>query len=146
MAALGIRQSTWQGLRANQRAIMRWAFTKLSLGTSPALYETPASVPWFIFDDWRLDLLMFARLGTLANEVAGLPEGWTPPLNPDGTVDRAAVESEAIERVQASIVLPAEITYPNPDPNMQQTTLDANSAPAAMIGSGAVFVDWVSVP
>ena len=146
MPTLGIRQSTWQGLRQNQRDIMRWAFQKLELG-EPALYETPAAVRWFIFDDGRLDLLMFARLGTLANEVAGLPKGWKPPTTGTGQnkrVDRAAVEAEAISRVQASIVLPADIVYPDDDQNPWQTTLDANNAPASMRGDGSVPADWVS--
>ncbi len=151
MPTLGIRQSVWQGLRANQRALMRWAFTKLSLGTSPALYLSRGGGPrveWFIFDDRRLDLLMFARLGTLANEIAGLPVGWTPPLNPDGTIDRAAVEAEAIARVSASIVRPVDIDY-EPDgvkvPNQQQHTLDVNSAPEAMMGWSTVPEEWGAV-
>ena len=146
MPTLGIRQATWLGLRQTQRDIMRWAFTKLQLGPRPALYETPGGVLWFIFDDWRLDLLMFARFGTLANEVANLPNNWKPPTTGTGQnkqVDRAAVEAKAIELVQASIVLPADITYPERDPNPYQTTLDANSAPASMQGGGAVPVNWV---
>ena len=149
MPTLGIRQSTWQGLRQNQRDIMRWAFTKLHLGVYPAVYDTPAAVRWFIFDDTRLDLLMFARLGTLANEVASLPANWKPPTTGTGQnvrIDRAAVEAKAIELVQASIVLPEDITYGEFDPNLYQTTLDANSAPAAMQGGGAVPDSWVSVP
>ena len=151
MPTLGIQRSTWDGLANNQRQLMRWAFRKLALGT-PAVYETPGLVEWYIFDDTRLDLLMFARLGTLANLVSGLPGGWTPPTiigvdeNGDpfdtGIVDRQAVEDEAISRVQASIVLPEDITYPEDDPNPQQTTLDANSAPAAMQGGGAVPATW----
>ena len=136
---------------------MRWAFRKLALGV-PVLYEAKGGPPpreWFISDDWRLDLLMFARLGTLANEVAGLPVGWTPPTiqgideNGDpfdtGRVDRPAVEAEAISRVQASIVLPEDIVYPEFDPNPYQTTLDANSVPAAMRGWGAVPANWTPI-
>ena len=148
MPTLGIRQSTWQGLRENQRQIMRWAFQKLALG-EPALYETPAAVRWFLFDDTRLDRLMFARLGTLANEIGGLPISWKPPTTGTGQnkqVDRAAVEAEAISRVQALIVLPEDIVYEDEDPNVYQTTLDANSAPASMRGGGTVPEDWVSVP
>ena len=58
MPTLGILQSTWQGLRPNQRALMVLAFRKLSLGTSPALYRRQGGLPpreYFIFDDWRLD-------------------------------------------------------------------------------------------
>ncbi len=151
MPTLGIRQSTWQGLRQNQRDIMRWAFARLALG-NPALYEISGGVRWFIFDDWRLDLLMFARLGALANVIAGLPAGWKPPTTGSGQnrrVDREAVEAEAISRVQASIVLPADIDYgPEDDPvvNQQQHTLDANSAPAALRGWDSVPANWVSVP
>ena len=149
MPTLGIRQATWQGLRENQRQIMRWAFQKLALGL-PTLYETPAAVTWFIFDDTRLDLLMFARLGTLANEVAGLPKSWKPPTTGTGQnkrVDRAAVEAEAISRVSAVIVLPVDIDYgdtltDDAVANPWQHTLDANSAPTAMQGGGAVPATW----
>ncbi len=150
MPTLGIRQVTWQGLRENQRQIMRWAFQKLALG-QPALYDTPTAVRWFIFDDTRLDLLMFARLGTLANEVANLPNNWKPPTTGTGQnkrVDRAAVEAEAISRVQASIVLPVDIDYGtvfDPVANPWQHTLDANSAPTALRGGGAVPGDWEAV-
>ncbi len=151
MPTLGIRQSTWRGLRENQRQLMRWAFRKLALG-QPAVYEAPGGVRWFIFDDRRLDLLMFARLGTLANEVAGLPPSWKPPTTGTGQnkrVDRAAVEAEAISRVSAVIVLPenidyvllGELTVSNP----WQHTLDANSAPASMQAGGAVPTTWTSV-
>ncbi len=146
MPTLGIRQSTWFGLRQNQRDLMRWAFTKLSLGTNPALYETPSvegSVPWFIFDDWRLDPLMYARLGTLANEVDGLPVGWNPPRNPDGTIDRAAVEAEAIARVEASIVCPDDIAYLENNGTWPQDTLDAQIMSPAI---RAAMLGWLSVP
>ncbi len=149
MPTLGIRQDTWQGLRQNQRQIMRWAFTLLHLGVHPAVYETPSAVSWFVFDDHRLSLHMFARLGTLANEVAGLSPGWKPPTIGTGqnkVIDRAAVEAKAIELVQASIVLPEDIVYSEFDPNPYQTTLDANSAPASMQGGSAVPDSWVSVP
>ncbi len=147
MPTLGIRQSTWQGLRQNQRELMRWAFTKLDLGTTPALYEAPGGVPVFIFDDTRLDKLMFARLGTLANEVAGLPPGWKPPTTGTGrnkTIDRAAVEAEAISRVSASIVLPEDIDYSGVE-NPWQHTLDVNNAPASMQGWAAVPPSWTKV-
>lgn len=148
MPTLGIRQSTWQGLRQNQRDLTRWASRKLELG-QPALYEIPGGVRWFIFDDHRFDLLMFARLGSLANVIAGLPPGWKPPTIGSGQnkrVDRAAVEAEAISRVQAVIVLPQDIAYPEEDPNPWQTTLDANDAPSALRGGRSVPASWVSVP
>ena len=144
MPTLAIRQSSWQELRENQRQLMKWAFQKLELG-QPALYEAPGGALWFIFDDHKLDLLMFARLGTLANEVASLPNGWRPPTIGTGQnrrVDRAAVEAEAISRVQAVIVLPDDIVYPAHDPNPQRTTLVANNAPSAMDGWDAIPVDW----
>ena len=92
---------------------------------------------------------MFARLGTLANEVAGVPVGWRPPtiiitdpetgdLIDTGIIDRQAVEDEAIRRVQASIVCPEDIDYAEDDPNRYDTTLRANNAPAAMLGAGAL--------
>ncbi len=150
MPALGIDEPVWSGLRPNQRLIMRLAFVKLSLGTSPARYLDTVAVEVFIFDDTRLDELMYARLGTLANQVAGLPVGWTPPQNPDGTIDRAALEAEVIARVQASIVCPEDIDYaPDGAPvkNRWDHTLKSQvpPAPAAMAGWGAVPVEYVAL-
>ena len=150
MPTLGIRQATWQGLRENQRQLMRWAFQKLELG-QPALYKTPVGVTWFIFDDRRLDLLTFARLGTLLPRLAGLPKGWKPPTTGTGQdkrVDRAAVEAEAISRVSAVIVLPADIDYGDefdPVANPWHHTLVANNAPLSMLGWHSVPDDWMPV-
>ncbi len=116
---------------------------RLHLG-QPALYDD-AGVEQYVFDDWRFDLNLYAIIGSLANVLGGLPSGWTPPLNPNGTVDRDAVEAEVISRVAPTVVWPADITYQDDDPNPRQTTLDANSAPAAMRGWGAVPVSWVPV-
>ena len=152
MSALGIRQDTWQGLSKNQQELTRWAFQSLDLGTNPALYEDTSAVRYLIFDDWRFDLVMFARFGTLANVIAGLSPSWKPPTIGNGQkkrIDRAKVEAKAIELMQASIVLPVDIDYgPENDPvlNQQQHTLDANSAPAALRGWESVPADWVSVP
>ncbi len=134
---------------------MRWAFVAFDLGTNPALYEDPVGVEWFIFDDRRIDVLMFARLATLATEVANLPVGWKVPTVGNGQnrrVDRAAVEAKAIELVQASIVLPEDIDYrgdgppgSNEESNPYQCTIDANSGPAGVKGWEAVPGDWTPV-
>ena len=150
MATLGILRATWDGLANNQRQIFKHMVKRLALGT-PALYETPGVVQWWIFDDWRFNLDHFAIMGALANELSNLPPGWTPPTIIDsegqdtGVVDRAAVEADVIARVAPLIVWPVDITYAEDDPNLYQTTLDANSAPAAMQGGGAVPDTWASV-
>lgn len=147
MATLGIRRSTWDGLQPNQRQIMKLMVKRLALG-QPALYETPGLVEWWIFDDHRFDLDQFAIVGALANELGNLPVDWEPPEildelgQPTGVVDRDAVEADVIARVAPTIVWPVDITYAIDDPNVQQTTLDANSAPAAMQGGGAVPASW----
>lgn len=153
MSTLTIRRTTWDGLANNQRQIMRLMVKRLSLGR-PALYDDAGTEEW-VFDDWRFDLDHYAITGSLANVLTGLPGGWTPPTiialdeNGDpfdtGVVDRAAVEADVIARVTPTIVWPADITYADPDPNPYQTTLDANSAPAAMRGWGAVPASWVPV-
>lgn len=153
MATLAIRRATWDGLASNQRQIMRLMVKRLALGR-PALYDDAGTEHW-VFDDWRFNLDHFANLGALAKVISGLPAGWTPPTiqavdeNGDpfdtGRVDRAAVEAEATARVVATVVSPADITYADDDPNPYQTTLDANAAPAAMTGWGAVPASWSPV-
>ena len=149
MPTLGIEFDLWeQGVRQNQRDLTRWVSADLALGT-PALYEDPGGILWSVFDDWRLDLEMFARHGSLANVIGGLPSSWKPPTIGNGQnkrVDRPAVAAEATSRVQAVIVLPADIIYAEDDPNPHLTTLIANNAPDTMQGWGAVPANWVSVP
>ena len=150
MATLAIQRSTWNGLANNQRQIMRLMVKRLALG-QPARYDD-AGTEHFVFDDWRFDLDHYAIIGALANELSNLPVDWEPPTiqgvdeNGDpfdtGIVDRPAVEVEVIARVAPTIVWPADITYAEDDPNPYQTTLDANAAPAAMTGWGAVPASW----
>ena len=149
MPTLGIRRSAWDGLANNQRQIMRLMVKRLALG-QPAVYDD-AGTEHYVFDDWRFDLDHFAIVGALTNVVSGLPAGWTPPTIIDsegqdtGIVDRAAVEADVIARVAPTIVWPADITYAEDDPNVYDTTLRANTAPAAMNGWGAVPASWSPV-
>ncbi len=140
MATLTIRRATWDGLANNQRQIMRLMVKRLALG-QPARYDD-AGTEQYVFDDWRFDHDHFAIVGSLANVLSGLPGSWTPPLDGAGKVDRVAVEAEVISRVAPTIVWPADITYPDDDPNLYQTTLDANAAPLAMRGWNAVPASW----
>ncbi len=149
MPTLSIQRSVWDGLANNQRQIMRLMVKRLALGT-PALYDD-AGTEQFVFDDWRFNLDHFAIIGSLANVVSGLPVDWEPPTILDGEgqdtgiVDRDAVEADVIARVAPTVVRPADIIYAEDDPNPYQTTLDANSAPAAMQGWGAVPASWSPV-
>ncbi len=143
MATLTIRRATWDGLASNQRQIMRLMVKRLALG-QPARYDD-AGTEHFVFDDWRFDLDHYAIIGSFANVLVGLPAGWMPPLDGDGNVDRAAVEADVIARIAPTVVWPVDITYAEDDLNRQQTTLDANSAPGAMAGWGAVPGSWVPV-
>ena len=149
MATLTITKTVWDGLAENQRQIMRLMVKRLALG-SPALYED-AGTEEYVFDDWRFDLDHYATIGALANELANLPVDWEPPTIIDGEgqdtgiVDRAAVEAEVIARVAPTIVWPVDITYDENDENPYQTTLDANSAPAAMRGWDSVPEAWTPV-
>ena len=136
MATVGIKQTAWDGLRNNQRQIMRLAVARLALGT-PARF-TDGTDEWFVFDDWRFDLDQIAILGALVVAVAGLPVGWSPPLNPDSTVDRDATEAAVIAYVAPTIVWPADIVYAEGDENPWQTTLDAQGTPASIKADGRV--------
>ena len=153
MATVGIRATAWDGLRDNQRAIMRWGVARLALGT-PARF-TDGTDEWFVFDDWRFDLNQIAILGALVVAVAGLPVGWEPPTIivqdidgqdvDTGIVDRVATEALVIAYVQPTVVYPADIVYLEDDPNRWQTTLDAQGAPAAIRAGGSVPVGFVPV-
>ena len=136
VATVGIRQAAWDGLRDNQRAVMRWAVARLALGI-PARY-TDGTDEWFVFDDWRVNLDQIAILGALVVALSGLPVGWEPTLNPDGTVDRATTETRVIGYVSPTVIWPADITYDEFDPNPWQTTLDAQGAPDAIRAAGRV--------
>ena len=145
MATVGIRVTAWDGLRDNQRAIMRWGVARLALG-SPARF-TDGTDEWFVFDDWRFDLDQVAILGALVVSVAGLPVEWEPPTIhvtidgqdvDTGIVDRVATEALVIAYVAPTVVYPADIVYDEFDPNRWQTTLDAQSAPASIKADGRV--------
>ena len=152
MATVGIRVTAWDGLRDNQRQIMRLAVARLALGT-PARF-TDGVDEWFVFDDWRFDLDQVAILGALVVAVAGLPVGWEPPTIhvtvqgqdvDTGIVDRVATEALVIAYVQPTVVWPVDIVYDEFDPNRWQTTLDAQGAPAAIRAGGSVPVGFVPV-
>ncbi len=150
MPTLGILEDTWRNqLRSNQRAVMRGAFTKLSLGTNPALYLSQGGGPrveWYIFDDKSLDAEMLAVLGTLTNVVSELPAGWPVPRHPDGRIDRAAIQDKAVELVQASIVCPDDIVSPEDD-TWPQGILDAQVPPThpSMKGWLSLQPNWTLV-
>ena len=143
MATVGIRATAWDGLRDNQRAIMRWGVARLALGT-PARF-TDGVDEWFVFDDWRFDLNQIAILEALVVAVGGLPVGWSPPLNPDSTVDRDATEALVVAYVAPTIIWPADIVYAEFDPNRWQTTLDAQGAPASIKADGRVPDGFIPV-
>jgi len=143
VAVLGIKVDTWQGLRQNQRSVMRWAVARLALGL-PAQF-TDGVDEWFVFSDWRFDVEQIAILGALADALTGLPETWTPTLNPDSTVNRAATEAEVLAYVSPTIVWPDDIAYLEDDPNRWQTTLDAQTALASIRASGRVPDGYIPV-
>ena len=154
MATVGIRATAWDGLRDNQRAIMRWGVARLALGT-PARF-TDGTDEWFVFDDWRFDLDQIAILGALAVAVSGLPVAWEPPTiitygfdgipTDTGKVDRKATEAEVIAFVSPTVVWPDDITYDVDDPNRWQTTLDAQGAPASLRAAASIPAGFIRVP
>ena len=152
MATVGIRATAWDGLRDNQRQIMRLGVARLALGI-PARF-TDGVDEWFVFDDWRFDLNQIAILGALVVAVAGLPVEWEPPTIhvtvqgqdvDTGIVDREATEALVIAYVQPTVVYPVDIVYLEDDPNRWQTTLDAQGAPAAIRAGGSVPVGFTAV-
>ena len=121
--------------------VLKWCKAYLAIETGAIYRIGPgAGQEWIIFDDSRFTLDHFATLGAIAAGGPGPFVGWEPPLHPDGSIDREATEAEIASRI--TVVDPADITYPEDDPNVYQTTLDAQSAPATIAAEPATEVAW----
>lgn len=134
MACIGVGKNTYDGLTANQKAVVNRVLTRLDFGT-PALYQTAGAIQWYIFDDPRVDLLDLAILGVVAANLGSLPDvtGFTP----------AQIRNRIQTFIQGKIVLPSAINYTG-STNFWQTTLTANGAPASVQAADAVPAGWVA--
>jgi len=157
MATLGIRKTSWQGLSARNKKIIRHLGDVLQLGV-PAEYETPGGVRWFIFDDWRFKARVVAYFGCALANLSDVPAGYTVPqtdvLDSDGnvvgTVDnlprlrrdiKAFCESPARTN---PLVLPRDVSFSDGG-NPWQEILDAQGTPGAVRMGSGVPASWSPV-
>ena len=130
MSAIGIRRSTFDGLSAVRRAVVRLVCDRLDLGT-PALYQTAAAQQWYIFDDHRISLRDVAILGKMAANLGALN------ITTAGKT-RAEIRAELVAWVQSlNVVWPEAINYTG-QANPWQHTLDANGAPVSVRADSSV--------
>ena len=97
MATLGIRKSAWNSASSIQRQVFRRLGEILRLGT-PALYETGASIEWFVFDDHRFKPKVIAYFGCVAANLGDWPPGYTIPQFPDGGDDLVTMRQQEHRR------------------------------------------------
>ena len=138
MSALGIRKSTFDGLTAVRRAVVRLVCDRLDLGT-PALYQTGGGVQWYVFDDHRISLRDLAVLGKVAANLGALN------ITVAGKT-RAEIRAEIIAWAQSlNVVWPEAINYTGQG-NPWQHTLDANGAPVSVRADSSVPSGLTPVP
>ena len=143
MAALAVRKTTWQAQSVRDRQILRYlASDILELG-QPATFETSAAVVWFIFDDWRFDLVGVSWFGALVANIGDVPPGYVVPLDGDGNVDMATLRQDAKTFLSARRVWP--VTILDDDANPWQTVLDAQGTPTAVQMASGVPDSWTAV-
>lgn len=137
--------------------LLKYVSATLQLG-QPAQYDIdPGGIRWLVFSDTRFTLDHMAQLGALtAFDLDDLPGDWAIPTimvpdppNPDidtGVIDRPAAQAQIEALVAGTVVLSADITYLEDDPNVWQTTLDAQpGSPGTVAAENAPDVAWTVV-
>jgi hypothetical protein len=134
MAAIAIRQSTWQAGTAVQKAALLLTMEAIGLADAdagiPPLYLSNTGVAHYVWDDHRFTLRDAAILGTVAARLANLTAAMLP-------VTRAKVATF----IAANVVWPNAINYTG-SANVWQTTLDAQAAPTWLRMADSVPSNW----
>lgn len=147
MAGLAFDVTTWQGLSQRDQTILRYLSAVLTLG-KPNRYADQTANEWFVFADGRFGLTHLAYLGCVISNRDEIPVDYEIPtsdgVNEDLNQMRQDIRAFCENPARTNpLVLPADITYPENDPNPWQTTLDAQNAPQAAIrAAGAVPDSW----
>ncbi len=155
MALIRFREVVWNN-PAHQE-LLKYVSAALLLG-EPAQYDIdPGNQRWLVFSDTRFTLEHMAWLGALtAFDLDDLPADWALPTiisfdweTGESTDTEIVIRDEAQAQIEALvagvIVLPDAITYADEDPNVWQTTLDANNAPATVKAENAPDPAWTPV-
>ena len=141
MAIVRFRSNVWN--TPARQDLFRYVRARLMLNV-PARYRIGAGAgqEWSVFSDTRLDLEQVAALGALtAFDLDDLPDGWQLPDDPE-TADRDATEAQIQALIDATWTPPDQITYAVDDPNVWQTTLDANGAPGHTKAEPTTDASW----
>ena len=152
MPVLALNKSVWEGASQRDKDIFRAFGYYLQLG-SPATYTDPSSVEWFVFADDRWEPDEICYFGSLAANAATFPAGYSTDGKSRQTIAKDArywlqggggVEGGAAP-VDRGLVLPGQISYPDPNPNYWQSLLDAQGTPAWLKMADAVPGTWTPV-
>lgn len=136
MAAIALRQTTYDALSARNKVIARHALAFLALG-EPAQY-TDGTNTWLVWDDNRITLLQVAVIGCLAANLASIPAGYTIPAS------REQLEADIVSFLGSKLKRPENIAY-TAEGDRWAETLAANNAPAAIRAFTAPPTTWTPV-
>jgi hypothetical protein len=136
VATLAIRKTTWNGLSARNKELVKAVGNLLDLGV-PAEWRTAADVRWFLFDDIRFTLRELAYFGALATHLGDIPAGYQIPAT------RAELRADAKAFLDPFVVWP--VTIPEGTVNVWQVVLDAQGTPAAMQMADHPPATWIPV-
>ena len=141
MAVVRFQLTVWN--TPARQDLFRYVRASLMLNV-PALYRIGPGQgqEWAVFSDTRFTLDQVAALGALAAfDLDDLPSEWELPDDPEHA-DRATAEAQIQALIDATWTPPDQITYPDGDPNMWQTTLDANGAPGHTKAEPSTDPSW----
>ena len=140
MSTLAVRKTTWNGLSARDREILRAVGATLNLGV-PAEWRQPNNTRWWLFCDTHFQLAELAYFGCIAANLGDIPGGYELPAT------RAEIRSDAknfCENV-ASVPVVWPITIPEGTSNRWQYVLDAQNTPAVLQMADQPPAGWTPV-
>ena len=151
---LGITKSAWEAGTDLQLAIMCYGFSRdllirtwedeselIGAGHTPAQYDDPGAVRWFIFDDSRFNPAVIPYFGCYCANVGEIPPGYVLPATRDELRSDLRAWCENPARGSPLVKL-ADIVFPEDDPNPWQTILDAQNAPFWVKMAPSVPANW----
>jgi hypothetical protein len=134
---IAVRKSTYDGLNATQKAVVRWTMRRLQLGEA-ALYVNASAVQQYVFDDSRIDLDDVAVIGCVGANLALLANQQNLPEGPE-------LRQQVRDFVASRIVWPADIPGLADAADPYQAVLTAQGAPGSVRAGAGIPAGWSPV-